>query len=152
MSQSLVNLSSILAMAALLSISTHQQILATSRPSAHQEAQLYGPMEFFDMTRILSGSQPQSEKEKKEAEAHGISFRDYYRMHKKAVDRMVAEHDLQINSVHLADLTDFDEAHVPGLTWLVKLNLAYNQLDTLPENIFDGFAKLRVLDLSYNRV
>ncbi len=152
MSQSLVNLPSILAMAMLLSISTHRQILATSRPSAHQEAQLYGPMEFSDMTRILSGSQAQSEKEKEEAQARGISFRDYYRMHKKAVDRMVAEHDLQINNVHLADLTDFDEAHVPGLTWLVKLNLAYNRLNTLPANIFDGLANLRVLDLSYNRL
>ncbi len=138
MSQSLINLSSIMALAALLSISTHQRLLATSQPSAAEERRLI---------------EARSEKENEEEEKVGPkSFREYYRWHKFLVDKRVTSGHLWLSGLQLTDLIDFDKEHVPGLNKIVALHLSDNLLTTLDPNVFRGMNRLTNIDLHGNKL
>ncbi len=90
--------------------------------------------------------------------AQAISFRDYYRgnadleirPHEKEINDAVASGTLNLDNKHLTDLSGFNE--VPGLTALRTLYLSFNQLTSLPQNIFHDLTGLRSLYLYNNQL
>lgn len=101
----------------------------------------------------LRASRPAELKEQEENLAvQGVSFRDYYRAHKTAINSQVSDRkSLELRNENIKDLTDFDGEHVPHLTEIERLNISFNPLITLHAGVFNGFTELEYLWLPGNK-
>ncbi len=57
---------------------------------------------------------------------------------------------LNLNSLHTDDLRGLET--IPGIESVRELLLAHNNLETIPEGIFDKLSNLKILDLSFNHL